>query len=283
MRRCWAAAMLVVGSLAVLAAACGSSGTVSSAGSTHPGHSTTSSSARARSTTTTTTATGPTASSTTGSSATASGPMVTTSLPVVVCTTSTGAPTTTTSLPPSVSVSVPTSEAQQGNLAVYTDEAGRLMVVGPTVGWTCNGSFGADGSGALALAPVGTSCAALGSHVAPTVVFGDASHRRHGERSEPGARCHSRLPLLQRGQGGGSTERRFELCRAALRKKRSCRRPSSRLASRILQVWRERDIHRAVPTPRTVWPCIGRRRQKRRPTWRPALSRQASTTSARPC
>jgi hypothetical protein len=31
------------------------------------------------------------------------------------------------------------------------------MLVGPTVGWTCNGSFGADGSGLLALAPVGTS------------------------------------------------------------------------------------------------------------------------------
>ena len=83
--------------------------------------------------------------------------MVTASLPVVVCSTTTGVPTTTTSLPPSVSVSVPTSEAQQGNLAVYTDEAGRLMLVGPTVGWTCNGSFGADGSGVLALAPVGTS------------------------------------------------------------------------------------------------------------------------------
>jgi hypothetical protein len=40
---------------------------------------------------------------------------------------------------------------------VYTDETGRLMLVGPTVGWTCNGSFGADGSGLLALAPVGTA------------------------------------------------------------------------------------------------------------------------------
>lgn len=139
--------------LAVVAAACGSSGSSSSSGSTHPTHATTSSSAPARSTTTT----APTASSTTGEVGTASGPMVTTSLPVVVCTTSTGVSTTTTSLPPSVSVSVPTSEAQQGNLAVYTDEAGRLMLVGPTVGWTCNGSFGADGSGLLALAPVGTS------------------------------------------------------------------------------------------------------------------------------
>ena len=71
--------------------------------------------------------------------------------------TTTGVPTTTTSLPAAVSVSVPASEAQEGNLAVYTDEAGRLMLVGPTVGWTCNGSFGADGSGFLALAPVGTA------------------------------------------------------------------------------------------------------------------------------
>jgi hypothetical protein len=59
-------------------------------------------------------------------------------------------------LPPSVSVSVPASQAQ-ANLAVYTDETGSLMLVGPTVGWTCNGNFGADGSGVLALAPVGTS------------------------------------------------------------------------------------------------------------------------------
>ncbi len=89
--------------------------------------------------------------------------MVTASLPVVVCETTTGVPTTTTSLPASVSVSVPASDAQQGNLAVYTDETGRLMVVGPTVGWTCNGSFGADGSGLLALAPVGTVVPATGT------------------------------------------------------------------------------------------------------------------------
>jgi hypothetical protein len=31
------------------------------------------------------------------------------------------------------------------------------MLVGPTVGWTCTGSFGADGSGLMALAPVGTT------------------------------------------------------------------------------------------------------------------------------
>jgi hypothetical protein len=82
--------------------------------------------------------------------------MVTASLPVVVCETTSGAPTTTTSLPASVSVSVPSSDAQE-NLAVYSDETGSLMLVGPTTGWTCGGNFGADGSGMLALTPVSTS------------------------------------------------------------------------------------------------------------------------------
>jgi hypothetical protein len=46
---------------------------------------------------------------------------------------------------------------------VYTDETGGLMLVGPTVGWTCNGNFGADGSGMLALAPVGTAVPMTGT------------------------------------------------------------------------------------------------------------------------
>ena len=83
--------------------------------------------------------------------------MVTAMLPVVVCQTSSGVSTTTTSLPASVSVSVPTSGAQEGNLAVYSDLTGALMLIGPTVGWTCTGTFGADGSGMMTLVPVGTS------------------------------------------------------------------------------------------------------------------------------
>lgn len=83
--------------------------------------------------------------------------MVTASLPVVVCQTTAGVSTTTTSLPASVAVSVPASDAGQGNLAVYSDLTGTLMLVGPTVGWTCSGTFGADGSGMMALTPVGTS------------------------------------------------------------------------------------------------------------------------------
>ncbi len=97
--------------------------------------------------------------------------MAAASLPVIVCNTTSGIATTTTSLPASVSVSVPASNAQQGNLAVYSDAAGRLMLVGPLTGWTCTGSFGADGSGTVALTPVGTSMpAGLGTtwHVPAT-------------------------------------------------------------------------------------------------------------------
>jgi hypothetical protein len=143
----------VVVAAALLMAACGSSGAGSSSGTTHPEHTTTSSTS-ASSTTASSTSTTSTTSTTGGA---ASGPMVTASLPVVVCQTTSGVSTTTTSLPPSVSVSVPSSQAQQGNLAVYSDLTGRLMLVGPTVGWTCTGTFGADGSGMLALAPVGTT------------------------------------------------------------------------------------------------------------------------------
>src|ERR1700729_4243724 len=143
----------------LLMAACGSSGTGSSSGTSHPKQSTTSSTPAPKSTTTTTTA----SSTTSTSGGSGSGPMVTASLPVVVCQTTTGVPTTTTSLPGSVSVSVPASDAQQGSLAVYTDETGGLMLVGPTVGGTCNGSFGADGSGFMALAPVGTAVPAAGT------------------------------------------------------------------------------------------------------------------------
>jgi hypothetical protein len=43
---------------------------------------------------------------------------------------------------------------------VYSDLTGTLMLVGPTVGWTCSGTFGADGSGMMVLTPVGTSAPA---------------------------------------------------------------------------------------------------------------------------
>ena len=133
---------------AVVLAACGSSGPSSTSSTTHPKQKTTTSTTKASASTTSTTVSTPT---------TASGPMTTVMLPVVVCQTSSGVTTTTAALPGSVSVGVPAAEASQNNLAVYSDEAGRLMLIGPTVGWTCTGSFGADGSGIMALAPVGTS------------------------------------------------------------------------------------------------------------------------------
>ena len=152
------AGVAVVGALlaALLLAACGSSGPGSTTGSTHPKHGTASSTSVPATSTTRSASTS--TSTTNGSGAgSGSGAMVTAMLPVVVCQTTSGVSTTTTSLPASVAVSVPASDAQQGNLAVYSDLTGALMLVGPTVGWTCTGSFGADGSGMMALAPVGTS------------------------------------------------------------------------------------------------------------------------------
>lgn len=145
--------------LALVLAACGSSGPSSKSGTgstTHPKHTTTSTTKASSGSSTSTT-------TTSGTPTTTSGPMVTTTLPLVVCQTTSGVTTTTADLPGSVSVSVPASDASTGNLAVYSDETGRLMLIGPTVGWTCSGSFGADGSGLMALAPVGTSIPASGT------------------------------------------------------------------------------------------------------------------------
>ena len=151
-----AAAAVVVG--AVVLAACGSSGPSTKSSTTHPRHTTTSSTVQAASTTS---SSSPKSTSTTGGAG--SGPMVMATLPVVVCQTSSGVTTTTAALPGSVSVSVPVADAQQGNLAVYSDETGALMLIGPTVGWTCTGNFGADGSGMMALAPVGTTVPTAGA------------------------------------------------------------------------------------------------------------------------
>jgi hypothetical protein len=139
--------------LALVLAACGSSGPSSksaASSTTHPKQTTTSSTQASASGSSTT-------STTSSSSTTTSGPMVTVTLPVVVCQTTSGVTTTTADLPGSVSVRVPAADASAGNLAVYSDEAGRLMLLGPTVGWICTGAFGADGSGLMALAPVGTA------------------------------------------------------------------------------------------------------------------------------
>ena len=65
-----------------------------------------------------------------------------------------GTPPTTAPLPTSTAVNVPADET--ANLVVYGDDAGIMMLVGPS-GWTCHGSYGADGSGGLVISPVGES------------------------------------------------------------------------------------------------------------------------------
>ena len=133
-----------VGSLAVAAVAvltlsgCGNSGPGSTSGTSQP-RTTTSSSL---------------STSSTVASVAASSSSVVVSLPVVPCQTDYGISTTTTSsLPPSVSVRVPSNEAH--NLVVYADTQGILLLVGPHDGWTCHGLYGADGSGGLLISPVG--------------------------------------------------------------------------------------------------------------------------------
>jgi hypothetical protein len=80
--------------------------------------------------------------------------VVATSLPVVACPTTHGitpAPAPR-SLPSTLGVSVPEDLASR--LSVYADEDGVMDVVSPA-GWDCSASFGADGSGGLAIFPAG--------------------------------------------------------------------------------------------------------------------------------
>lgn len=110
-------------------------------------------------TTTLSTSPPPSATSTTSSPpANSTTTLVTLSVPVVTCPTTFGTaggkPSTAPSVPQSVTVSVPSS--LQGYLAVYSDSADRMNLLGPA-GWTCKASYGADGSGAVAVSPPGAS------------------------------------------------------------------------------------------------------------------------------
>ena len=81
-----------------------------------------------------------------------SGP-VTANLPVVSCPTFLGAAASgPVSLPRWRRVAVPPALAAR--LAVYTDNQGRMELVGPR-GWRCAASYGADGSGGVAVYPPG--------------------------------------------------------------------------------------------------------------------------------
>lgn len=76
------------------------------------------------------------------------------SVQIVVCPTSFGItpPPAPKSLPASMNVSVPQDLANQ--VALYSDDQGTMMLLGPK-GWICTGSYGADGSGGVAIYPTG--------------------------------------------------------------------------------------------------------------------------------
>jgi hypothetical protein len=128
---------------ALVLGACGNSRSGSASSPSNPETSTSSATATPSSTVT---SSSPASGGTTASFAVAS-------LPVLGCRTTFAVSTSTTSLPTSVSVSVPSGEAD--NLAVYSDPAGRMMLMGPKDGWSCSGMYGADGSGGLLLSPNG--------------------------------------------------------------------------------------------------------------------------------
>lgn len=103
---------------------------------------------RPASTTTSTSTTTPPASTTTPPGT------VKASLAVVGCTTTYGVPLPSTSAPlhTSVEVSIPGTLAD--DLAVYSDDRGFMMLLGPK-GWTCRAAYGADGSGGVVVSPRG--------------------------------------------------------------------------------------------------------------------------------
>jgi hypothetical protein len=78
---------------------------------------------------------------------------VTVALPVVHCPTTFGAPPARrVSLPATRQVAVP--RAMAARLSVYADTQGYMYLVAPK-GWSCSASYGADGSGGVAVYPHG--------------------------------------------------------------------------------------------------------------------------------
>jgi hypothetical protein len=78
---------------------------------------------------------------------------VTVALPVVRCPTTFGAPPARrVSLPATRQVAVP--RAMAARLSAYADAQGRMYLVAPK-GWSCRASYGADGSGGVAVYPHG--------------------------------------------------------------------------------------------------------------------------------
>ena len=77
-------------------------------------------------------------------------------IPLVECTTTFGItpPPTSAALPSSETLTVPTSLV--GNIALYTDSHNNMTLLGPA-DWSCSGSYGADGSGGVAVYPPGAT------------------------------------------------------------------------------------------------------------------------------
>jgi hypothetical protein len=124
-------------------------------GSSSPQSVRTTSTGRARSHSNSKSTSATTAVSTSTTTTSAAVAMTQATLPVVVCpTTFAITVTTTTTLPTSVSATVPAADAS--GLAVYGDDNGIMMMIGPQ-GWTCHAAYGADGSGGLLLAPASES------------------------------------------------------------------------------------------------------------------------------
>jgi len=102
------------------------------------------------------------------------------SVPVVPCPTTfaVARQLSTVSLPPSVSISVPASLTT--DLAIFSDTTGLMMLIGPR-GWSCIATYGADGSGGVAVYPSGESIpdTALGAGwIGPIRPSGKCWHRR---------------------------------------------------------------------------------------------------------
>ena len=125
-------------------------------------------------------------------------------LPVVPCQTSfavTPSPTVVP-LPTSVVVSVPAGDA--AGLAVYSDDAGFMMLMGPAA-WTCHGLYGADGSGGLLISPGGESVPSdpdPGWHLSTS--SSDEAIVGYETGGEPGARGAAGVPVVP--VGGGDDE-----------------------------------------------------------------------------
>ena len=107
------------------------------------------------------------------------------------------------------------------------------MLVGPTVGWTCTGTFGADGSGMMALAPVGTTVPAGGTtwHLPASSPTQAIVAVESGGSTVQGAALA--CPLFSAAKAATQQDLGKGCAGRARPKSRSCGRPRSRSGFRI--------------------------------------------------